>query len=100
MDPSVAAKIDLYNKHFLFFKTGKTVVITINSATDPLSGGVNWNDGNEVENAMYLLHELGHAFNMLFGNGSSTIEKDVLPNGKIDAAAEKRNKDRLEPCRN
>jgi RHS repeat-associated protein len=75
----------------------KSVTITINTYNDP-STGIYWNAGNTAVNALTLIHELGHAFNDLFGNGSSTIENDVSRTGKINMDAEKRNADRLAAC--
>jgi hypothetical protein len=74
----------------------KSVKIVINSGTYP--GGVYWNNGNASVNALTLLHELGHAFNDLFGNGSSTIINDTTRTGKIIQSAEDANATALIPC--
>jgi len=74
----------------------KKVKIEINSGTFP--GGVYWNDGNAGVNALTLLHELGHAFNDLFGSGSSTIINDTTRTGKIIQSAEDANAAMLKPC--
>ena len=85
------------NARFRLPLQSKKVSITINSYSDP--GGVYWNDGNAGVNAITLLHELGHAFNDLFGSGSSTIENDVNWRGKMNMDAETRNDARLAPCK-
>jgi hypothetical protein len=77
------------------------VQITINSYVDPPgtpNAHIYWNNANTQVNAGTLIHELGHAFNILFGAGSSTIENDVNADGTIDQDAEKRNTDRIAPC--
>ncbi len=74
----------------------KKVTITINSGTYP--GGIYWNNGDAGVNAITLLHELGHAFNDLFGKGSSTIINDTNWKGKMNQAAEDANADALKPC--
>lgn len=78
-----------------FFK--KTATIDINTYNDP-SKGIYWNAGNVDVNAITLLHELGHAFNGLFGKGSSSILFDANKDGTPNAAAEAYNADRLKPC--
>lgn len=50
---------------------GMQVFITIN--TDPNSP---YNKGTAYDRAVTLLHELGHAYNILFGTGSSHIIDD------------------------
>ena len=72
------------------------MTIDINSGIYP--GGVYWNNGDAGVNAITLLHELGHAFNDLFGKRSSTIVNDVTIFGKINQAAENANAAALEPC--
>jgi hypothetical protein len=75
----------------------KKATIEINTYNDP-STGVYWNAGNTQANALTLLHELGHIFNFLFGNGSSTIINDVLKNGNPNPTAEAANAAALAPC--
>jgi hypothetical protein len=75
----------------------KKVTIAINSYND--DAGMYWNDGDTGINAITLLHELGHAFNDLFGKDSSTIENDVSWRGKMKMDAEYQNSNRLDPCR-
>ncbi len=41
--------------------------------------------------AMTLIHELGHAFNEVYGLGGSSIVYDALPNGRPNSRAEKQN---------
>jgi RHS repeat-associated protein len=84
------------NSRFRLPFQSKKVTITINSYND--AGGIYWNGGDSGVNAITLLHELGHAFNDLFGNGSSTIENDVNWRGKMNMDAEDRNAKRLAPC--
>ena len=74
-----------------------SVTIEINTFNGPTIG-IYWNGGDINVNAITLIHELGHAFNDLFGKGSSTIEKDVYRNGKINIQAEACNKKRTDPC--
>jgi RHS repeat-associated protein len=74
----------------------KTVKIEINSGTYP--DGIYWNKGNAGVNALTLLHELGHAFNDLFGSGSSMIVNDTTRTGKIIQSAEDANANALKPC--
>jgi hypothetical protein len=81
---------------FHFPGTTKKVKIDINSSMYP--GAVYWNNGNANVNALTLLHELGHAFNDLFGKGSSMIVNDVTRTGKINQAAEDANIAALKPC--
>jgi RHS repeat-associated protein len=75
----------------------KKATIEINTYNNP-SVGVYWNAGNAQVNALTLLHELGHIFNFLFGNGSSTIVNDVLKNGNPNPTAEAANAAALAPC--
>jgi len=70
--------------------------IVINTYNDPLH--IYWNAGNASVNALYLLHELGHAFNDLFGKGSSKIVVDVLKNCDPDPGLEGDNTKALLPC--
>ena len=78
----------------------KKVTIEINTFNNP-KVGTYWNAGDSGVNAITLLHELGHAFNDLFGRGSSSIEYDAnKDDGTPNNDAEKRNEDRLAPCRN
>jgi hypothetical protein len=74
----------------------KRVKRTINSGL--YSDGTYWNNGNASVNAITLLHELGHAFNDLFGSGSSTIINDTTITGKIIPSAETANANALMPC--
>jgi hypothetical protein len=76
----------------------KRVKITINSGLYP--DGTYWNNGIASVNAITLLHELGHAFNDLFGSGSSTIITDTTVTGKIIQSAEDANQKALMPCEN
>jgi len=55
-------------------------------------------NGDASVNAITLLHELGHAFNDLFGKGSSTIINDTNWRGKVNQAAEDANAEALRPC--
>ena len=80
------------------FGKSRTVTITINSYNDSDPNVAYWNDGSASANAIILIHELGHAFNDLFGKGSSTIENDVSRLGKMNTGAEARNKARTDPC--
>ena len=75
----------------------KKATITINTFNDP-SVGVYWNAGNTAVNAIALLHELGHAFNGLFGNGSSAIIFDANPDGSPNTANEAHNAQVMAPC--
>jgi RHS repeat-associated protein len=77
----------------------KKVVITINDTSASL-GGPYWNAGDANVNAEILLHELGHAFNDLFGDGSSTLVPDTNPDGTPNAAAEEQNHKALSKCLN
>jgi hypothetical protein len=79
---------------FLFWKKA---TITINTFNDP-SLGIYWNAGNTAVNGLALLHELGHAFNDLFGQGSSAIIFDANPDGTSNLAAENQNAQTLAPC--
>ncbi|PWU09991.1 MAG: hypothetical protein C5B51_05180 [Terriglobia bacterium] len=74
----------------------KKVTITINSGI--YAGGAYWNNGYANVNALTLLHELGHAFNDLFGRGSSAIINDTTLLGKVNQAAEDKNAATLKPC--
>jgi len=79
------------------FGPWKKATISINTFNDP-SLGIYWNAGNTAVNAITLLHELGHAFNGLFGNGSSAIVYDANPDGTPNLAAENQNTQTLAPC--
>ncbi|MEO8050656.1 MAG: hypothetical protein ABI833_09595 [Acidobacteriota bacterium] len=74
------------------------VTITINTYNDSTNVVAYWNDGYASVNAITLIHELGHAFNDLFGKGSSTIENDVRFVGKMNMDAEDRNAKKTKPC--
>jgi RHS repeat-associated protein len=78
------------------FSLRKRVVININSGLYP--DGIYWNNGVASVNAITLLHELGHAFNDLFGKNSSTIINDVSATGKMIQSAEDKNAEALRPC--
>jgi hypothetical protein len=63
-----------------------SVTITINTFND--ARGLYWNAGDADENALTLLHELGHAFNFLKGAGGFVFGNiDIKGNhsGKYDA---------------
>ncbi len=75
-------------RHIPFRK--KTVLIDLNTEY--------WNNANTDANALILIHELGHAFNDLFGKGSATMENDASLTNPMDQDAEDRNKARIEPC--
>jgi hypothetical protein len=83
------------NRGFLFLK-GRSVLITINEFTSPAR--VYWNAGNAQVNAITLIHELGHAFEWLFGQKSTTIVPDVNPDSSLNAAAQTANAKATEPC--
>jgi hypothetical protein len=74
----------------------KQATIDINTITSPTA--TYWNAGNSAVNAITLLHELGHAFNGLFGAGSSTIQYDANKDGTPNLAAEAQNAAALAPC--
>jgi hypothetical protein len=83
-----------------FFGIGKkSVVITINTFNNPAFGTF-WNAGDTNVTAGFLEHEAGHTFKHLFGKKSTTIEDDVLPSGRPDPAAQTRNSQRLQGCKN
>jgi hypothetical protein len=79
------------------FLTARSVTVKINSFNDP-SLGIYWNAGNDQVNATTLIHELGHAFNFLFGKNSSAIVDDYDKNGNPHPVKEKQNSDALKPC--
>jgi RHS repeat-associated protein len=51
-------------------------VVIINSLYIP--GTSLWNNGDALNNAITLLHELGHVFNLLSGSGGSMIKTDSI----------------------
>ena len=61
------------------------LVITINSTEHGFPGA--WNNGNPYENALTLLHELGHVFNNLAGAGGFKLPD--ADNSKFDAEIKK-----------
>jgi hypothetical protein len=80
----------------LFIFGGKaSVTITINTYTPTAASGNSlwdyWNVGNHLANAETLLHELGHAFNDLFGRGGSQIVRDADRFGRSTASAQEFN---------
>jgi len=49
-----------------------SATITINTFSQP---GTNlWNEGNTDQNALTLLHELGHVYDLIRGSGGSAIK--------------------------
>jgi len=44
-----------------------------------------WNGASELERARILIHELGHAFNILPKTGGSSFVMDVKPDGSVDS---------------
>jgi hypothetical protein len=59
-----------------------------------------WNTMSAVNQALTLIHELGHLFNLVTGLGSSQFEYDVdITTGMPNAAAGERNASRDEQCR-
>jgi hypothetical protein len=75
----------------------KKATITINTYNGP--SATYWNAGNASVNAYTLLHELGHAFNGLFGNGSSAIVFDANPDGSPNTVNEDHNAEVMAPCK-
>ena len=57
-----------------------------------------WNSASTVWQAQTIIHELGHAFNMLLGAGGSDFVYDALPNGSPDPAAEAKNAQTMQDC--
>ncbi len=77
-------------------RTVKTATININTYSDP--NGVYWNTGNAANNAITLIHELGHVFDWEFGSSSTTIVYDANPDGTPNNQAEAANAAALVPC--
>jgi RHS repeat-associated protein len=77
-------------------KTVRTATIIINTITAP--GFIFWNDGRANYNAVTLLHELGHVFDWEFGQNSTSIVYDALPDGSPDPVAETHNATAMAAC--
>ena len=82
--------------HWWHRTTTKSVTIDINSYVD--ASGIYWNTGNAAYNAVTLIHELGHAFEWLFGAASTKIVYDANPDGSPNGAAEAANAKTLKGC--
>jgi hypothetical protein len=59
-----------------YYVTGYLAGVFINTITIP---GLNaWNNGGTFDNAITLLHEMGHVYNFIVGSGGSQIKFDTL----------------------
>jgi hypothetical protein len=80
----------------IFRRRRTTSTITINSSVFP--GAVYWNNGLANYNAYTLLHELGHVFAFDFGQSSTEIVYDGLPNGDPNQGPETSNAAVMAAC--